>query len=68
MYISKNDFCPKCRNIRVSLGGGRPAGQALYEVEGNQMLAFMAYRAMLTDLKNNGGCPKCIGLLENATS
>ena len=66
MSISKNDFCDKCQNIRVSLGGGRSAGQALDEMYGNPM-ASMAYRAMLVDLKNNGGCSNCINLLKNAT-
>ena len=66
MSLSKNDFCDKCQKIRVSLGGGRLAGQALDEMRGNP-IAPMVYRAMLIDLKSNGGCSKCIRLLENAT-
>jgi len=71
MKLLKYDLCHKCRAIRPIMSDGKPStisNEELLEGKGNNSGTgyLLVNRTLLFHLKENGGCEKCISLVERA--
>ena len=72
MRILKEQLCDACRSIRPRASSGElapsPIGEMLdgtnAQSEDNFAYKFIVAGAFLLYLQENGGCPKCIALVE----
>jgi len=67
MSISKDDLCDSCREIRpLNEYTGKLNSSTLGEDLDNYSKSKSTYRVIWLALKENGGCPDCIALLQRA--
>jgi len=67
MSLSKEDLCPRCREIRpLNEYTGKLNSSTLGEDLDNYSATKSTYRVIWLALRENGGCDKCIALLQRA--
>jgi len=70
MRITTDQLCSSCRKIHPIMNDGKPFEYSIGEQLGSKGYTGSGYLFMnnfiLHDLRNNGGCPRCIDLLECA--